>query len=424
MNRKNAYNLHTYFMFLVGIFCMCVCLSSPWAFDPTICPDDDGLPPGPDCPGCRTGSPGINVSITEDTKAGDPEDEYADQDQEDSKDKDILEDLMVKYKSDSSDIGGGGQTVTDSSDLSKQVQAFSDAPLTGQVDAKGDTPTIGGKPAPGEVSDLEVGAKDREAREREEEAEKARIKREQELAYNEQWQNTLERIDDLNRKREKINLEKLKLQQEIGEQLVEGVEKHLERLERMTKDFEAEKRALERELKEQFAQNQRDDCANAITYDRTRNELICDCGGYVFDPLQRCCVRGKGPPEPDTVNREPDKSGLSDVTVNISPTTLTVWDFSVEDLDRVDILLNGSVVRNNLTIRKAKLHITLYLQPGNNTLSVRALNIGDPEMQKKLNLSPYNSAAIEIQGVVTGKRTQSWELKAGQIGTMQISYQP
>ncbi len=130
-------------------------------------------------------------------------------------------------------------------------------------------------------------------------------------------------------------------------------------------------------------------------------------------------VNKPNPPLPPTPN-----SGLSDVTVSVSPTKLTVWDHGTEDLDRVSISLNGQVVKANVTLMKAKQALTLYLQQGINTLSVKALDEGDPEINKRLNLPRGNAAAVEIEGVVVGKRSQSWNLMTGQTGTMQITYQP
>jgi hypothetical protein len=61
---------------------------------------------------------------------------------------------------------------------------------------------------------------------------------------------------------------------------------------------------------------------------------------------------------------------------------------------------------------------------GSNILEVVALNIGDPVIQKQKNLPPGNAAAVEIQGVVGGKMRQKWTLKTGDVGSMQIYYQP
>jgi len=119
-----------------------------------------------------------------------------------------------------------------------------------------------------------------------------------------------------------------------------------------------------------------------------------------------------------------DPSGLTSVTVSVSPTKLTVWDHGTEDLDKVSISLNGKVVNANVTLRKSKQVLTLYLVQGTNTLSIKALDEGDPAINKRLNLPRGNAAAVEIEGVTVGKRSQSWVLMKGQTGTMQITYQP
>jgi hypothetical protein len=61
---------------------------------------------------------------------------------------------------------------------------------------------------------------------------------------------------------------------------------------------------------------------------------------------------------------------------------------------------------------------------GSNILEVVVLNIGDPVIQKQKNLPPGNAAAVEIQSVVGGKMRQKWTLKTGDVGSMQIYYQP
>jgi tetratricopeptide (TPR) repeat protein len=118
------------------------------------------------------------------------------------------------------------------------------------------------------------------------------------------------------------------------------------------------------------------------------------------------------------------RGGLTDVTVDVNPCRLQVWDHSREDLDRVTITLNGKTVANNLTLRKAVKTIALRLDPGANQLAVRALNIGDPALQKRWKLDPYNSAALSISGVVEGRRQQQWRLRAGETASMTVTYRP
>jgi hypothetical protein len=89
----------------------------------------------------------------------------------------------------------------------------------------------------------------------------------------------------------------------------------------------------------------------------------------------------------------------------------------------VAITLNGRMAANNLTIRNTGHTLMMRLNPGANTLSVRALNIGGPALQKRWKLEPYKSAAIEINGVVGGKTRQQWKLDAGQSASMETTCQ-
>jgi hypothetical protein len=130
------------------------------------------------------------------------------------------------------------------------------------------------------------------------------------------------------------------------------------------------------------------------------------------------------PPQAPSGPAAPPAGGLTDVTVGVTPTDVYVWDYGTEDFDRVDLVLNGQLVQGNVTLRKARQKFVLQLKPGPNTLMVRALNIGDPQMQIDLGLPPYNAAAIEIQGVKVGNASQQWELSQGQTGSMTITYTP
>lgn len=107
-------------------------------------------------------------------------------------------------------------------------------------------------------------------------------------------------------------------------------------------------------------------------------------------------------------------SGLSDITVNTTPITLFIRDYAEEDGDRINIYLNGSIVRRNITITNAEQQVVLMVRLGSNEVAIRALNEGD--------LKP-NTAAIRITGVVKGKKSQKWDLKTGEVGRMRIWYQ-
>ena len=315
------------------------------------------------------------------------------------------------------------------------AKAFSDsASTTSQLDGKEKPPTIGRDPDSGDVSDLEEQARQKEEQIREEEAIKTQARKKEEEDYDRKWTGIIQAMADLRRQQDEINLEKLKRKQKEGEQLLDAARQRTEsilsdsdfqdRLDKMQSEFDAAKRAVDEQIARSRRPSGPGECATDFNYDGFFN-FSCTCENYVFDFARGRCVPNKAPSGTGPiVRRTPDKSGLSDVTVNMTPTTLTVWDHGTEDLDRVKISLNRQPVRKNLTLRNARQNITLYLRPGNNTLEVEALNIGDPVIQKQKNLPPGNAAAVEIQGVVSGKRRQEWILMTGDVGTMQIYYQP
>lgn len=206
-------------------------------------------------------------------------------------------------------------------------------------------------------------------------------------------------------------------------------------------------------------------------WDKTSESVQCYCApGYYWDQAQNRCLQTYQPPQQqaggqdlaqalggliDIYNRgasggsastdmgsgwgtggggtgttttqgggQNTQSGLSDVTVNRSPTQITVWDHGTEDYDTVNIYLNNQLVQGNVVLRNARQSLTLYLNSGNNILTVEAVNEGDPEINRRMNLQRGNAAAIEISGVTGGRQSQTWILYTGQTGTMQIHYQP
>jgi hypothetical protein len=326
---------------------------------------------------------------------------------------------------------GGGSTTTDPEDF---ANAFSDAPATSQRGERETIPTIGRDPDREDVSDIEKQAREKEAQKREEETRKTQAKKQEEEDYDRKWTGIIQGMADLRRQQDEINLEKLKGKQKEGEQLLDAARQRTggmlsdsdfqDRLDKMQFDFDADKRALDEQIARSRRSNGSNECVTNFNHDGLFN-FHCNCDNYVFDFARGRCVPDKTPTGTGSiVRRIPDKSGLSDVTVNMTPTILSVWDHGTEDLDRVNIFLNRQPVRINLTLRKARQNIMLYLRPGNNTLEVEALNIGNPIIQKQRNIAPGNAAAVEIQGVVSGKRRQKWSLMTGQVGSLQIYYQP
>lgn len=121
---------------------------------------------------------------------------------------------------------------------------------------------------------------------------------------------------------------------------------------------------------------------------------------------QDCPIRGGG-----TVQPPPSDPGLTDVRVNRNVITVSIWDHSRVDGDRVDLFLNGRLIRRNITLKKQKIRFNLRIGRGTNTLEVRALNEGS---------SSPNTASMEISHVIQGKQQQRWKLKTGQTGRLRI----
>ncbi len=97
-------------------------------------------------------------------------------------------------------------------------------------------------------------------------------------------------------------------------------------------------------------------------------------------------------------------------TETTSPTlVLDLWDAGVEDNDSIRLYLNGQNVLDHFRLSKAKQQITLTLQPGINSLSLYALNLGD---------IPNNTAAIAINGQEKVSLNSGLQVN----GTLQLIY--
>jgi hypothetical protein len=105
------------------------------------------------------------------------------------------------------------------------------------------------------------------------------------------------------------------------------------------------------------------------------------------------------------------QAGLTDITVNSRVITVSVWDHGSIDGDRVNVYLNGRLIRSNLLLGKSPINIRLNLYTGSNVVEIKAMNEGSQ--------SP-NTASIKITNVVQGKSQQKWQLKSGQTGKMRI----
>lgn len=122
------------------------------------------------------------------------------------------------------------------------------------------------------------------------------------------------------------------------------------------------------------------------------------------------------PREPQKIRSQKDV-GLSDVSVNVTPTVVKIWDHSTVDGDRVQVSLNGRVIYPNVSLARKKFSVVLHLHPGVNRLDFKALNIGTAEI-------PKNSAAVSVYNVTSGSSSQKWSLDAGQTGSMIVNFQP
>jgi hypothetical protein len=119
---------------------------------------------------------------------------------------------------------------------------------------------------------------------------------------------------------------------------------------------------------------------------------------------------------PETIKRK-DTSGLSDITVNKTPTTVEIWDHSQEDGDQVQVSLNGRVIHSNVTLMHKRFRMVLQLYPGVNRLEFKALNVGTADI-------PKNSAAVKVSNVTTGSQSQKWHMDTGQVGVIVVNFQP
>lgn len=112
-------------------------------------------------------------------------------------------------------------------------------------------------------------------------------------------------------------------------------------------------------------------------------------------------------------------SGLSDVTVRTRTLQFLIYDYSAEDGDRVQVRLNGAIVRGgeDVTITNFGTYFEVDLQPGPNTLTFQALNVGTAP-------APYNSFALYVfseQVVLGSDRQISRALVTGEIETLLVT---
>jgi hypothetical protein len=112
------------------------------------------------------------------------------------------------------------------------------------------------------------------------------------------------------------------------------------------------------------------------------------------------------------LQKSANNGGLSPITVHSKTVALIVRDYGQEDGDIVTIKLNEEIVLDNFFLKNEPKQVSLELKYGVNQLEVVAETIGDKG-------SP-NTAEMTISHVSEGKAKQIWDLKLGQMATMEI----
>ena len=138
------------------------------------------------------------------------------------------------------------------------------------------------------------------------------------------------------------------------------------------------------------------------TYTITFNEV----SGYVTPRSQTLTVGTSGNYSISGIYFD---DSLGEVTVLKSGTITASFidNGSLEDDDRVKIILNGNVINSSLSLLQAGTNISLNLRSGVNTLIIEALNEGS---------HPPNTAQIRLDpsDVVDGEPIGEWELNTGE----------
>jgi len=150
-------------------------------------------------------------------------------------------------------------------------------------------------------------------------------------------------------------------------------------------------------------------------------------GWWYVQPLgggQKCWVwggagQGYGNPDDVPVIQPPPpptpKSGIGDVSVSQRNITISIRDSAEIDGDRITIKVNGVVVLENYTITGSYKNVNVLLNPGENVVTVKALNEGS--------MSP-NTVEVKVSHVVYGNPIQvSGGLYTNQVETFTI-YSP
>ena len=93
--------------------------------------------------------------------------------------------------------------------------------------------------------------------------------------------------------------------------------------------------------------------------------------------------------------------------------TLAIWDDALEDGDSISININGKWIRKGFPVKARPQFITVLLEPGSNTISFAADNLG---------AIPPNTAIIEI---IDGKKRKSFSLDTvlGESNLIKVLYE-
>jgi hypothetical protein len=114
----------------------------------------------------------------------------------------------------------------------------------------------------------------------------------------------------------------------------------------------------------------------------------------------------------DLLQEKAAGSGLTDVTVNSTNITISLWDHGSEDGDLIQVFLNGQMMWQQIRLTKSRINLQLSMGGWENLIEIKALNEGSQ--------SP-NTASIAISNVIQGRAQQEWSLKTGQIGRLRVS---
>jgi hypothetical protein len=155
--------------------------------------------------------------------------------------------------------------------------------------------------------------------------------------------------------------------------------------------------------------------------------VICGDGVCEMDETCQTCQDDCGPcsicgngicgAEEDEANcfQDCDIAEVFD-TITTSTARITVFaqDTAEEDGDRVAILLNGTVVRSDITLTNAGESFDLTLIPGRNVVDIKALNTGD--------LWPNTAGFTVTNDNGTQLLRADWEMETDQISRLIVIY--